>query len=114
MPALLPPNLYHKATNPMLRFLSSTLYLAILLPFYLQWSGKQVEGQIDKMQEAAFNTPGAEAPITPAVVVGGITLVTSHIVIARRVLGLSNFAAFLSLLLGGALGFIGWRYRNMG
>ena len=31
----------------------------------------------------------------------------------RRVdLGLSNFAAFLSLILGGTLGFIGWRYRN--
>ena len=95
----------------MLRFLSSTLYIAILLPLYLQWSRTQVEGQLDKMQEGAFNSPGAEAPITPPVVVGGITLVTSHIVIARRALGLSNGVALLTLLVGGAAGFLSWRYR---
>ena len=92
----------------MLKFLLSSLYLAALLPMYLVWSREQVERQIDKMQEAVFNSPGAEAPITPAIVVGGITLLTSHMVIARRGLQLSLTASLISMLTGGAAGYLGW------
>jgi hypothetical protein len=93
----------------MLRFILSTIYLAALLPLYLLWSRQQIEAQLDKMQAAVFNSPGVESPITPAIVVGGITLLTSHVVIARRGLQLSLNAALASLLVGGALGYLGWR-----
>lgn len=98
----------------MLKFLLSALYLAALLPMYLVWSQEQAERQIDKMQEAVFNSPGAEAPITPAIVVGGITLLTSHMVIARRGLQLSLTASFLSMVAGGAAGYMGWHQWRRG
>ncbi len=92
----------------MRKFFFSTLYLAALLPLYLIWSRAQIEGQIDKMQEAVFNSPGAESPVTPPLIIAGITLLTSHMVIARRGLQLSLVAALGSLLLGGTVGFLGW------
>ena len=98
----------------MLKFFFSTLYLAALLPLYLIWSREQMEGQIDKMQEAVFNTPGAESPVTPPMIVGGITLWTSHMVIARRGLQLSLIAAFGSMVAGGAIGFLGWQQWRKG
>jgi hypothetical protein len=93
----------------MFKFIAGVLYTTCLIPLYLQWSQTQVEEQINRMQEAVFNSPGMESPITPSIVVGGITLLTSHMVIARRVLQLSQFQAFSSMLLGGALGFLGWQ-----
>ncbi len=98
----------------MLKFFFSSLYLAALLPLYLIWSSEQMEGQIDKMQEAVFNTPGVESPVTPPMVVGGITLLTSHMVIARRGLQLSLVAAFGSMMVGGLIGFLGWRQWRKG
>lgn len=92
----------------MLKLFFGSLYLASLLPLYMIWSREQAERQIDKMQEAVFNSPGAESPLTPAVVVGGITLLTSHMVIARRVLQLSLTQAFVSMITGGVIGFLGW------
>ena len=98
----------------MLKFFFSTLYLTALLPLYLIWSRGEVEGQLDKMQGAVFNSPGAEAPITPAVVVGGITLLTSHMVIARLTLQLSLTQSLLSMLLGGTVGYLGWQEWQKG
>lgn len=92
-----------------MRFLAGMVYIGALLPLYLQWSRGEAERQIDRMQTAVFNSPGAEAPITPAVVIGGITLVTSHMVIARRILHLTLPQALLSLIFGGCVGFVGWR-----
>ncbi|MBX3013338.1 MAG: hypothetical protein KF832_17595 [Caldilineaceae bacterium] len=85
---------------------ASVLYLASLLPLYLQWSKQQAEGQIDKMQSAVFNSPGAESTLTPAVVAGGVTLLGSHFVIARKGLELDNGEALSTMFLGGVLGFL--------
>lgn len=93
----------------MIKFCAAILYTASLLPLYLQWSRNEAERQIDRMQGAVFNSPGAEAPITPAVVVGGITLMTSHMVIAHKILALSMTKSFFSLILGGIIGFLGWQ-----
>jgi len=98
----------------MLKFLLSALYLAALLPMYLMWSRAEIEHQLDKMQEAVFNSPGAEAPLTPAIVVGGITLLTSHVVIARRGLHLSLVASLMSMVAGGIAGFVGWQQWQKG
>ena len=88
----------------MIRFLASIVLTALALPVYLRWSAEQAEEQIDKMQEAAFNTPGAEAPVTPSIVMGGIGLLFGHFVVGRRLLRLRGWQAFLSLLAGVAGG----------
>lgn len=93
-----------------IRIGASILYLAALLPLYLQWSKQQTERQIDKMQQAVFNSPGAEASITPAMVAGGVTLLSSHFVIARKGLNLDNEEALATMCLGGVLGFLTFRW----
>ena len=62
----------------MLKFTLSTLFTTALLPLFLFWSRAQTEGQIDKMQEAAFNTPGMESPITPPMLAGGVGFMVGH------------------------------------
>lgn len=62
----------------MLRLLLTVAYPAGLLPLYLEWSRRQAEAQIDKMQRAVFNTPGAESPVPPIVVVGGVALALGY------------------------------------
>jgi len=88
---------------------ASMIYLAAVLPIYLQWSRQQAEGQIDKMQEAVFNTPGAESAITPSIVIGGVTLLSSHFIIARKGLALDNGEALATMFLGGVFGFLLFR-----
>lgn len=85
---------------------ASILYLAAVLPLYLQWSRQQAEGQIDKMQGAVFNSPGAESTVTPAMVIGGVAVLGSHFVIARKGLDLDNGETLATMLLGGVLGFL--------
>ncbi len=87
----------------MLRVLFGALYPTLALPLFLRWSTSQVEGQIDKMQQAVFNTPGAEAPVPPIVIVGGAGLTAGYFAYARALrLGLARTA--VCLLLGGAAG----------
>jgi len=88
----------------MTRFLISALYPTVLLPLYLNWARRQAEKQIDKMQDAAFNTPGAEAPIPPAVIVVGAAGLVGHVFLGRAVLKLSLGRTLLSLAAGAALG----------
>lgn len=85
---------------------ASILYLAAILPLYLQWSRQQAEGQLHKMQSAVFNSPGAESTMTPAMVVGGLAVLGSHFVISRKGLDLDNGDTFATMLLGGVLGFL--------
>lgn len=86
-----------------MRFLLSVLITGGILPFYLQWSRAQAEERIDRMQEAAFNTPGAEAPVTPAVLAAGVGVIAGHFVLAR-LLRLRFWQALLSLPAGLAAG----------
>jgi len=88
----------------MLRFMLSTIFTALLLPLYLTWSRNETELQIDKMQEAAFNTPGAEAPLPARVVAGGVLLVIGHVATARLLLGIGMWKTLLSLILGSIAG----------
>jgi hypothetical protein len=88
----------------MFKFILSLLYPAVLLPLFLRWGGQQAEGQIDKMQAAVFNTPGAEAPVPPKVLLGGGMLIVGHLFVARALLQQKGWQAWLGLLLGSALG----------
>jgi len=87
----------------MLKFFLSTLFTAALLPLFLAWSRGQTEGQIDKMQEAAFDTPGMESPVTPPMLMGGVGLVAGHFLVGGW-LGLKGWQRLLSLVAGGAAG----------
>ncbi|MEZ4870442.1 MAG: hypothetical protein R3C14_54440 [Caldilineaceae bacterium] len=92
------------------RFGASVLYMASLLPIYFQWSREQSERQIDKMQSAVFNSPGAEATITPLILIGGVTILCSHFIIARKGLDLSNEEAVAGMVVGGGLGLVLYRW----
>lgn len=81
------------------KFILSTLFTAVLLPLFLSWSREQTEGQIDKMQEASFNTPGMESPITPPILAGGAGLLVGHFIVGGW-LGQKGWQSFLSLLAG--------------
>lgn len=87
----------------MLNFLLSLLYSAVSLSFFWEWAQGRAEGQIDKMQDAVFNTPGAEAPVPPDVVLGGVGLLATHFVLGK-LLKLSGWQSFLSLVLGIGVG----------
>ena len=67
----------------MLRLLFTFAYPLFLTPLYLDWSRRQTEDQIDKMQAAAFNTPGMEAPVPPLVIVAGIGLLFGYWLLTR-------------------------------
>ncbi len=83
----------------MLRFTLSTLFTTALLPLFLSWSQEQSEQQIDKMQEASFNTPGMESPVTPPMLAGGAGLVVGHFLVGGW-LGQKAWQSVLSLLMG--------------
>lgn len=87
----------------MLRFITSTLLWAILLPPFLRWGKAQAEFQIDKMQKSVFNSPGSEAPIPPPVAVTGLTLLSIHNVVSRW-LGIRGPMWVLSLITGSLVG----------
>lgn len=95
----------------MLRLLLSLAYPALLLPLYLDWSRDQAEAQIDKMQRAVFNTPGAEAPVPPPVMVGGVGLLLGY-GIWTGMLGLRGWARGVGLLVGIPLGVTVFRTRQ--
>lgn len=88
----------------MLKFILSTLATATALPALLFWARGRAEGQIDKMQDAVFNTPGAESPVTPDVALAGAGFVSAHFVLGQKVLGLRGWQTILSLLLGIGIG----------
>ena len=98
----------------MIRFLFSTASLVLIVPVFLDWAKAESEQQIDKMQEAAFNTPGVEAPLPGRVLAGAAILLVGHLVAGRLILRLSPVAAFLSLLLGGTAGVGAFFLRRAG
>jgi hypothetical protein len=87
----------------MLSFLAALAYPLLTLPSYLAWSRRQIEGQIDKMQAAVFNTPGAEAPVPPAVAVAGLGWLAGYGMVTAW-LGIRGWRRALALVAGVSLG----------
>lgn len=87
----------------MWRSLFTLAYPVLLVPLYLDWSRRQAEAQIDRMQAAVFNTPGAEAPVPPVVVVGGLGLAVGY-GLWTRLLGQRGWMRGLGLAVGIPLG----------
>ncbi|MBX3001066.1 MAG: hypothetical protein KF893_21265 [Caldilineaceae bacterium] len=96
----------------MLNFLLSILFSAVSLSFFLGWARQRAEGQLDKMQDAVFNTPGVEAPVPPDVVLGGVGLTVIHFVFGQKVLGLRGWQTFLSFGLGIVAGVAIYKQRK--
>lgn len=93
----------------MRRIFVNTLLTAILLSFYIRWSLEQAESQIDKMQDAAFNTLGTEAPLPPHVLLVGFSILCGHFLLARRLTQLTFVAttgSFFAASLTGAIIYI--------
>ena len=86
----------------MIKFLLSTLSTAALLPFFIRWGVGQTNKQLDKMQEDAFDTPGADSPITPPMLLGALGVVVSHFVAGRGLFRLRFWQSIASLLFGAA------------
>jgi hypothetical protein len=87
----------------MLRFLFATFIHAAAAFVFLDWSSRQAEGQIDKMLDAVFNTPGVEPPIPPVVIVGGVGTLVAQVIL-NRLLRLRAAASVVSIVLGTGLG----------
>lgn len=83
----------------MFRWLFAFAYPIFVTPLYLEWSRRQTEDQIDKMQAAAFNTPGMAAPVPPPVIVGGVLLLAGYWLLTR-LLGAQGWMRALAVLLG--------------
>lgn len=90
----------------MIPFVLSTLFFTFLLRQYLTWSKGRIDLQIEKMQEASFNTPGTEAPVPPEVLMGGGALVAGHFLLGRWILRMGFLLTLLSLILGGFAGVV--------
>ncbi len=87
----------------MLRLLLTFAYPILLLPIYLAWSFDQAEAQIDKMQRAVFNTPGAESPVPTPVVLAGASLLGGYGLLTWLV-GVKGWVRVLALVVGAPIG----------
>lgn len=87
----------------MLRFLLAVAYPALLLPPLFGWARGEIAGRIRQMQQAAFDTPGAAAPLPPQVLVVGVGALLGHL-LWGRLLGLHPALRWLALLLGTGIG----------
>lgn len=97
----------------MLRFLITLAYPIFLIPLYLDWSRRQVEGQIDKMQRAVFNTPGAETPVPPLVIIVGMMLLAGYWIVTK-LLGAQGWLRMLGMVLGAPIGVAIFTQRQAG
>jgi len=86
------------------RFLLSTAVAAVGTYFYANWARRQSELQIGKMQMNAYNTPGAESPVTPQVFASGMGALSTVWFIQRRILRSGVATAVLGMLAGAAVG----------
>ena len=82
----------------MFRTLLSAVIGAATWYEFLGWARKETEGQISKMQDAAFNTPGAEAPVPTSVVLAVFGVISGHFALCR-IFRLSRLQSIVSLLL---------------
>ena len=87
----------------MIKFLLSTLSTAALLPYFIQWGVGQTNKQLNKMQEDAFDTPGADSPITPPMLLSTMGVIVSHFVAGRGLFRLRFWQSMASLIFGTAV-----------
>jgi hypothetical protein len=89
----------------MIHLLLHTVITALTTTAFLGWGRSQGEAQLDKMQQKVHFTPGAEAPLPPAVALAGAALLSGQL-LAGRALRLRGWQTLLSLLLGALAGVV--------
>lgn len=97
----------------LVRFLIHALLTAAAAYLFAGWAKAQSDRQIGKMQDAVFNTPGAEAPVPPAVAAAAISLLGTLWTVGRRLLRLGRGLALLGLLTGAAAGVAAFVARSL-
>ena len=97
----------------MLRFLLALGYPILIIPLYLEWSRRQAEQQIDKMQRSVFNSPGAEAPVPPLVILLGAILLAGYWA-ATRLFGVGGWLRGIGALIGVPVGVAIFTKRQTG
>lgn len=94
-------------------FLFSLLANLLINRLFLAWAQEETSAAIGRMQDAAFDTPGAQSPLPATVLVGGGALIAGEVLLARWIGRLSGGRALLALLLGGAIaGAFHWLGKN--
>lgn len=88
----------------LVRVLIHALLTAVGAYFFAGWAKAQSDAQIRKMQDAVFNTPGAEAPVPPAVAATALSLLGALWTLGRQVLRLGRVGTLFGLLAGAAAG----------
>lgn len=96
-----------------LRLFIALAYPILLIPLYLDWSRRQAESQIDKMQQSVFNSPGAEAPVPPAVILGGAGLLIGFGLLTK-LFGAQGWVRAVGLILGAPIGVAIFMQRQVG
>lgn len=86
------------------RFIAGTVLAGGVSYVFADWAQSQTDVQINKMQLSAYNTPGSEAPIPPAVLTAGMSTLSALWFVQRKLLRQSWGGATLSVLMGVALG----------
>lgn len=84
-------------------FLFSLIANLLINRFFLAWAEQETSAAIGRMQDAAFDTPGAQSPLPAPVLVGGGALIAGELLLARWIGRLSGGRAVLALLLGGVV-----------
>lgn len=96
-----------------LRLFIALAYPIFLVPLYLDWSRRQAESQIDKMQRSVFNSPGAEAPVPPPVILGGVGLLVGFGLLTK-LFGAPGWMRAVGLILGAPIGVAIFMQRQAG
>ena len=86
------------------RFIAGTALAGGVTYVFANWAQSQTDVQLNKMQLSAYNTPGSEAPIPPAVLTAGMSTLSALWFVQRKLLRQSWGGATLAVLMGAALG----------
>lgn len=81
-------------------FWPSLICNTVLSSIFLHWAQQETDAQIGRMQDAAYDTPGAQSPLPASVLVGAGLLAAGQIGLAQRLWRLSGGQALALLLLG--------------
>ncbi|NJN84383.1 MAG: hypothetical protein HC802_20290 [Caldilineaceae bacterium] len=96
----------------MRKFLIHFLIVTASTFFFTNQARRQIEEQIDKMQEDAFNTPGVGSPIPIPGMLAGMGLLFTQMILGR-LLRLPRWQSSLSIFLGGSTAaLLGWRLKS--
>ena len=96
-----------------MRFIVHFLLSAAAAYWFARWAKDQSDQQIRKMQTAVFNTPGAEAPVPPAVAGAAMSLLGALWTVGRRLLRLGRGATLFGLVGGAAGGIVAFTATTM-